>query len=312
MRRLPSLLGSIALTLAASTGLAAPNPATPVTPTSILDAAPAADWAEIPPTDLLVIDLARGGRVVIALADAFAPVHVANIRTLAQTRWYDGLAIERVQDNYVTQWGDPDGKKPLPPEVTQPAPAEYTRPVAGLDFTALPYPDPYAERVGVSGAFPVAMSGGEAWLTHCYGMVGVGRDLNPDTGTGAELYAVIGQPPRGLDRNIAVVGRVLDGMDHLAALPRGTADLGFYADPSQRAPILQVRLASDLAAADQPRFQVLKADSASYRAWIHLRADRQDSFFLRPAGAIDVCNAMPPVRPANTAPVARRPAAKPH
>jgi peptidylprolyl isomerase len=128
-------------------------------------------------------------------------------------------------------------------------------------------------------------------------MVGVGRDLNPDTGTGAELYAVIGQPPRGLDRNIAVVGRVLAGMELLAALPRGTADLGFYADPAQRAPIAQERLAADMAPADQPHFQVLKADSAAYRAWLHLRANRQDTFFLRPAGVIDVCNAMPPVRP---------------
>jgi peptidylprolyl isomerase len=297
MRRL--LLASLALTLAAPAAPAAPDPGSaPATPTAVLAAAPAADWADIAPADLLVIDLARGGRVVIDLAGDFAPVHVANIRTLAHTRWYDGLVIERVQDDYVAQWGDPDGKKQLPPDVTQPAPAEYTRPAAGLAFTALPFADPYAERVGASGAFPVAESGDEAWLTHCYGMVGVGRDVNPDTGTGAELYAVIGQPPRGLDRNIAVVGRVLAGMDILASLPRGTADLGFYADAGQRAPILQERLGSDLAKADQPHFQVLKPDSASYRAWIHARANRQDTFFLRPAGAIDVCNAMPPVRAA--------------
>jgi len=293
-RRAAATLAAVAV-MAAPAAISAPTPATP---TSILAAAPATDWVDFKPSDLLVIDLARGGRVVIALADAFAPVHVANMRVLAHDRWYDGLAIERVQDDYVTQWGDPDGNKSLPPDVTQPAPAEYTRPAAGLPFTALPYPDTFAERVGFSGPFPVAESGDEAWLTHCYGMVGVGRDLNPDTGTGAELYAVIGQPPRGLDRNIAVVGRVVAGMDVLAALPRGTADLGFYATPAERAPIRQVRLASDLPPADQPRFQALKETSETFRAWVHVRANRQDTFFLRPAGAIDVCNAMPPVRPA--------------
>jgi peptidylprolyl isomerase len=292
----PCRAATILAALALVTAPAAVSAPAPVTPTSILAAASAADWVDIDPGDLLVIDLARGGRVVIALADAFAPVHIANMRTLARAHWYDGLAIERVQDGYVTQWGDPDGKKPSPPGLTQPTPAEYTRPATGLPFAALPYPDTFAERVGFSGPFPVAEGGGEAWLTHCYGMVGVGRDLNPDTGTGAELYAVIGQSPRGLDRNIAVVGRVVAGMDLLAALPRGTAELGFYATPAERTPIRQVRIAADLPTADQPHFQALKETSDTFRAWVHVRANRQDTFFLRPAGAIDVCNAMPPIR----------------
>ena len=271
-------------------------PEAPVTPGSVLSATPDADWATIDPHDLLVMDLAGGGRIVILLADGFAPVHVGNIRRLAAAHWYDGLAIERVQDNYVVQWGDPDGKKSLPAGIVTPAPAEYDRPAAGLTFPLLPYPDPYARAVGVSGGFPVGEDDARAWLTHCYGMVGVGRDYNPDTGTGAELYAVIGTPPRSLDRNIAVVGRVLVGMDLLAALPRGTADLGFYADPKERTEIVRIRISSDLPAAEQPHLQVLRETSASFRAWIHAKANRQDTFFVRPAGALDVCNAMPPVR----------------
>jgi len=284
----------------ALTGAASAAPA-PVTPGSVLAAAPDSDWAAVDPGDLLVIDLAGGGRVVIELADAFAPVHVGNIRTLAWAGWYDGLAIERVQDNYVVQWGDPDGKKPLPSTVKTPAPAEYDRPAEGLPFTPLPYSDSYASAVGISGALPVGEGGGRAWPIHCYGMVGVGRDLNPDTGTGAELYAVIGTPPRALDRNIAVVGRVLVGMDVLAALPRGTADMGFYAGPAQRTKILSVRIASTLPPLEQPRILVLRETSASYRAWIQAKANRQDAFFVRPAGALDVCNALPPVKGAGRA-----------
>jgi len=289
---------SAALALVAAMLAAAPAISAPplVTPASVLAAAPDGDWAKVDPHDLLAVDLAGGGRVVIMLADSFAPVHAANIRKLAAARWYDGLAIERVQDNYVVQWGDPDGKKPLPAGLVNPAPPEYDRPAAGLAFPLLPYPDPYAKAVGVSGAFPVGEDDARAWLTHCYGMVGVGRDLNPDTGTGAELYAVIGTPPRALDRNIAVVGRVLAGMDLLAALPRGTADLGFYVDPKQRPGIVRVRIAADLPPAEQPHLQVLRETSASYRAWVHAKANRQDTFFVRPANALDVCNAMPPVR----------------
>ncbi len=272
-------------------------PAAYVTPSDILRDAPPQDWEPFSPDDLLVIDLARGGQVVIALADAFAPVHIANIRRLAGLHWYDGLVIERVQDNYVVQWGDPDGTKPLPEGIARSAPAEYDRASRGLAFHALAYRDSYAEKAGSVAGMPVAEEDGRAWLVHCYGMVGVGRDLNPDTGTGAELYAVIGQPPRALDRNIAVVGRVLSGMDALAALPRGTGDLGFYTDPAQRLSIRQVRIASDMPAAERPNFERLKAESPTFAAWTHARANRQDTFFVRPAGALDVCNAEPPVRP---------------
>jgi peptidylprolyl isomerase len=266
------------------------------TPASALAAAPDGDWRTLDPHDLLVIDLAGGGRVVIQLADAFAPVHLRNIRALAAAHWFDGLAIERVQDNYVVQWGDADGKKPLPDGIVVPPPPEYDSPAAGVPFTALPYPDPYAVQVGISGGMPAGEADGRVWPIHCYGMVGIGRDLNPDTGTGAELYAVIGTPPRALDRNLAMAGRVVQGMELLSALPRGTADLGFYADPKQRLPIERVRIAADLPAAEQPHVQALDETSPSYAAWIRAKAHRKDTFFVRPANALDVCNAMPPIR----------------
>jgi peptidylprolyl isomerase len=290
------LVVTLAALLAAAVASAEPQQKPPKTPPSVLAASPAGDWASVDPNDLLVMDLAGGGRVVIQLADSFAPVHVGNIRALVRAHWYDGLVIERVQDNYVVQWGDPNGNKPLPPDVTHPAPAEYSRPAEGVQLAPLPYPDSYADRVGLWGAFPVAESGGEAWLAHCYGTVGVGRNVNPDTGTGAELYAVIGQPPRWLDRNIAAVGRVLDGMPLLAALPRGQGDLGFYARPADRIAIRSIRLAADLPPAERPRYEVLKPGSDTFRAWIEVKANRQDAFFLRPAGALDVCNALPPAR----------------
>ena len=285
MSRLARLLAGLLVAVSSLWTGAEAASSTPATPTAILAAAPAADWVALDPADLLVVDLQGGARVVIALADTFAPVHVANIRQLAHEQWYDGLAVERVQDAYVTQWGDPDGKKRLPGDVVQTPPAEYERPAAGLQLHPLPYRDTYAPEVGVVSVFPVARQGGSAWLTHCYGMVGVGRDLNPDTGSGAELYVVIGQPIRALDRNIALVGRVVGGMEALSSLPRGTGDLGFYTEAG-----------SDLPAAEQPHLQRLRPDSPTYRAWVQARANRQDSFFLRPAGAVDVCSALPPVR----------------
>src|SRR3546814_16666426 len=81
-------------------------------------------------------------------------------------------------------------------------------------------PDPYASSQALWG-WPVGRGkDGELWPVHCYGAVGVGRNMSPDTGSGAELYAVIGHAPRHLDRNIAVVGRVIIGIEHLSRLDR--------------------------------------------------------------------------------------------
>ena len=294
MRRLAALA---LLPLIAAAQAPAP-PAKPRTPSEITAAAPKADWREIAAGDLLVFELQGGKKVVMQLAPDFAPVHVANIRALARGGWWDGAKIYRVQDNYVVQWGNNESEKPLPAGVVAKPPAEYARSMAGLGITPLGSPDAYASRAGFVNGWPVAIHDQEALanLAHCYGMVGVGRDLSPDTGTGGELYAVIGQAPRHLDRNIALVGRIVQGIEQLSSLPRGTEALGFYKERSSDVPIVSARLASDLPANERPRFEYLTG--ASFEAYLHARKNRQDDFFIRPAGGADLCNVNVPVRPA--------------
>jgi len=268
-----------------------------LTPTDIVTAAPAAAWKTIAADDLLVLDLKSGGRVVVQLAPQFAPVHVANIQALARGKYWDGATIYRVQDNYVAQWGLNESDKPWPSGVTAKPPAEYTRALVGLKVTPLGFADPYAPGTGFVDGWPVAYSeeGGWANLAHCYGAVGVGRDLSPDTGTGGELYAVIA-PLRHLDRNIAVVGRVIDGIDLLSSLPRGTEALGFYKDKSSFVPIASIRIASDIPVAERPAYEYLDTASASFADYVRVRANRHDDFYIRPAGGVDLCNVNVPVR----------------
>jgi peptidylprolyl isomerase len=277
---------------------AAPAPPKPPTLADIVNAARPDEWQRIDPSDLMLVELGDGSRVAIALAPRFAPAHVANIRALIRAHWFDGGSIYRVQDNYVVQWGQGDDDKAPPQGLGKALPAEYDRAAAGLPLAPLPYRDTFAPKVGYSGLFPAAADGTRAWMAHCYGIVGVARGLTPDTGSGGELYAVIGQSPRQLDRNIALVGRVLDGFEHMTARPRGTGALGFYEKPEQRVSISRVMLAADLPAEARPAYEWLRPDSASFAKWLHLRANRHDDFYARPAGAIDLCNAMPPVRPA--------------
>ena len=107
---------------------------------------------------------------------------------------------------------------------------------------------------------------------------------------------MIGQAPRHLDRNIALVGRVIEGMENLSSLPRGTGDLGFYETPEQQTPIISVRLASELPEAERPSFQYLSTESATFARYAEARANRRDPFFNVPAGGADICNIPVPIR----------------
>ena len=269
-----------------------------LTPSDIVAGAPANAWKAIPADDLMVMDLANGGRIVIQLAPAFAPVHVANIKALARGGYWDGATVYRVQDNYVAQWGLNESDRPWPAGVTPKPPAEYTRAFKGLKITPLGSPDPYAPGAGFVDGWPVAYNAKAGWadLVHCYGTVGVGRDLSPDTGTGGELYAIIGHGPRQLDRVIAIVGRVVEGIDRLSTLPRGTEALGFYKDKAMYVPIASIRLASEIPAAHRPSYEVMDTRSATFARYLKIRANRHDDFYIRPAGGVDLCNVQVPVR----------------
>ncbi|HUQ28359.1 MAG TPA: peptidylprolyl isomerase [Usitatibacter sp.] len=264
----------------------------------LLAQSPAADWRALDPDNTLYMEL-PSGRVVIELAPHFAPASAANIRVLARAGYYDGLAIIRAQDNYVVQWGDPDEKNPKSlGDAKKTLPPEFTRASKGFDFVKLPDADTYAPETGFSSGFPAARDpkSGRAWLVHCYAMVGVGRDNAEDSGNGAELYAIIGNAPRLLDRNITVVGRVVQGIELLSPLKRGTGALGFYEKPEERTPIREVKLASALTPEQRMPLEALRTDSNTFRALIEMRRFRKDDWYKVPAGHVDVCNIPLPVR----------------
>ena len=268
----------------------------------LLAASPASDWRALAPERTLYMEL-PSGRVVIELAPEFAPKHVANLRTLVGAKYFDGLAIVRLQDNYVAQWGDPDEQKSLGEASKRLAP-EFTRALEAMPaFTRLPDPDTYAPEVGFAAGFPVARDAksGRAWLIHCYAMVGAGRDNDAESGSGAELYAVIGNAPRLLDRNVTLLGRVVQGIERLSALPRGTKALGFYERPEERTAIREIRFASEVAPDKRTNLEALRTDSATFKTLVEMRRFRRDDWYKEPAGHVDVCNVPLPVRPATQA-----------
>ena len=269
---------------------------------AIIDASQPSDWRTLDPANTVYLELDRaGGPVVIELAPAFAPAHVANIRTLAHEGYWNGLSVNRSQDNFVVQWGDPaedDAQRKSLGSAKARLPAEFARGSDGVAFAVLPDPDGWAPQVGFVDGFPAARDpeGKSAWLAHCYGAVGAGRDVAADSSNGTELYVVTGQSPRQLDRNITVVGRVVQGMQWLSVLPRGTGPLGFYGKSEQRIAIKAIRLAADLPEAERLPLQVLRTDTPLFAELVDARRNRRDDWYKQPAGHIDLCNVPLPIR----------------
>jgi peptidylprolyl isomerase len=300
MRLLPSIIAlSLATLLNAGLTARAEDAAPAHAPTSaeLLAASKASDWRPLDPENTLYVQL-RGGLAIIELAPDFAPRHVANVKTLVRSGYFDGIPIIRSQDNYVVQWGDPDGKRDIG-KAQKTLAAEFYRPMGQLPFTALPDGDVYAPAVGFSNGFPVARdpAQGKAWLAHCYGMLGAGRDLGADSGGGTELYVVTGHSPRHLDRNVSLLGRVVQGMEWLSSLPRGTGALGFYEKPEQYVPIISIRVAADLPPEHRVPLEVIRTDTPLFTQLIESRRFRRDDWFVEPTGYIELCNMPIYVRP---------------
>jgi peptidylprolyl isomerase len=254
------------------------------------------EWRALDPENTLYMEL-DVGRVVIELAPQFAPNHVENIKTLVRENYFDNQRINRVQDNFVTQWGESMGAKPFRKAKRQLFP-EFMRPAEGLNFTRMPDADSYAPQTGFVDGFPAARESekGQAWAVHCYGMIGVGRDTPADSGNGAELYAVIGHAPRQLDRNVTIVGRAVQGMQYLSSLPRGTKSMGFYERRDQHTVIKSIRVAADLPEAEREPIEALRTDSQRFAAQLEAKRNSKDEWYKVPAGHLDVCNVNLPVR----------------
>ena len=296
MRRAALLLVICAMTAATNAGgVMSPKPPTTA---QVMESARDSDWRRPDPANTLYVEL-TSGRIVIELTARFAPQHVANIRTLVAEKFFDGLAIVRSHDNFVAQWGDADKTRPTISALRKFPDESVLAWSKALPIVKLPDADGYAPETGWLDGFPVGIErkpSGQVWMAHCYGTLGIGRDNWPDTGSGAELYVVIGQAPRQLDRNVVVVGRVLRGIELLSPLPRGTGALGFYEKPEQRTPIIAARFASDVPEAERTQLEVLRTDTPLFTKYVESRRNRRDDWYVVPAHHIDVCNVAIPVR----------------
>ncbi len=270
-------------------------------PAEVIAASQPAEWRALDPENTLYMDFPEG-RVVIEMAPQFAPSHVANVKALSREGFFANGAVTRVQDNFVTQWAQAADPARPPTVGVEKLNAEFTLPrLAIANFDVLPDPDTYADEVGYINGMTAARDAASVWLTHCYGMVGVGRENDENSGGGTELYVIIGHSPRNLDRQLTMLGRVVQGMEIMSAFPRGTGDAGFYKTPAEYRRYADIKVAAAVPVAQRTNLEVMRTDSASFATLVNSRRWRKDDFYTKPVGRIGLCNITVPVRPVTPA-----------
>ena len=129
----------------------------------------------------LVMEL-KTGPVVIELRPDLAPNHVARVKELAGSGFYDGIVFHRVIPGFMAQTGDPTG--------------------TGSGGSELP---------DLKAEFSAEK--------HTRGTVSMARTSNPNSAN-SQFFICFEDAP-WLDRQYTVWGKIVEGMEHIDAIKKG-------------------------------------------------------------------------------------------
>ncbi len=178
---------------------AVPQPTAPVTPTppaSNPAAAPAVPQPTvagktpvkpvIDPENTLVLEL-KDGKALIALRPDLAPKNVARVKELTRQNFYNGLVFHRVIPAFIAQGGDPKGDG--------------------------------------SGGTGVSLDAEFSNETHVRGTVSMARKPDDVNSADSQFFIVIGEAASQLDNQYTVIGKVVEGMDYVMRIRKGSRAL---------------------------------------------------------------------------------------
>jgi peptidylprolyl isomerase len=132
------------------------------------------------PENTLVMETTKG-KVVIELRPDLAPNHVARIKELARSGFYDGIVFHRVIEGFMAQTGDPTG--------------------TGMGGSGKKLKAEFNE------------------APHTRGVCSMARANNPDSGD--SQFFICFDDARFLDRQYTVWGKVIEGMENVDKIKRG-------------------------------------------------------------------------------------------
>jgi len=150
------------------------------------------------PENTLIMTL-ETGPVTIRLRPDLAPGHVARIKELAREGFYDDVMFHRVIRGFMAQGGDPTG-------------------------------------TGSGGSSKPDLRAEFSDAKHRRGVCSMARTSNPHSAN-SQFFICFDDAPH-LDGGYTVWGEVVEGMEHVDALPKGEP-------PSKPGKIVSMRVASD-------------------------------------------------------------------
>jgi peptidylprolyl isomerase len=148
--------------------------------------------------DTLIMTL-ENGVVTIRLRPDLAPGHVARIKELAREGFYDGVVFHRVIDGFMAQGGDPTG-------------------------------------TGSGGSDKPDLKSEFSDANHVRGVCSMARTNNPHSAN--SQFFICFDDAEFLDKKYTVWGEVVEGMEHIDALPKGEP-------PRQPGKIMSMKVAAD-------------------------------------------------------------------
>ena len=156
------------------------------------------------PENTLYMDLKDNCRVVIRLRPDLAPKHVEQVKKLARMGFYDGTPFHRVIEGFMAQGGDPTGTGSGGSNLPN-LPAEFTNKAHFLR-----------------------------------GTVGAARTGDPNSAN-SQFYIMFAPAPH-LDGQYTIWGQVVQGMDCVDKIKRGSGGSGSVSGPDK---IVRVQVAAD-------------------------------------------------------------------
>ena len=133
------------------------------------------------PENTLILTLDTGP-VTIRLRPDLAPDHVARIKELAREGFYDGVVFHRVIPGFMAQGGDPTGS-------------------------------------GSGGSKKPNLKAEFSDTAHTRGVCSMARSSNPNSAN--SQFFIVFDNATFLDGEYTVWGEVVEGMEHVDALPQG-------------------------------------------------------------------------------------------
>lgn len=248
------------------------------------------EWVELDPEYMLYVYV-PDGRIDIALSTDFAQAHVERLKSLAREGYYEGIPFLRVISGYISQATDPfefevagSKRRPFRAESLT-IEAQFDRELTNdIKFVAIREPDEYREQEGYVNGFPAMrnLDDGRVWITGCPGVVGMPRDVDPNSGTTG--FWIAHQSMRQHDRNHTTFGRVVAGLEHALLMQPASAE-----DASTWTVIDSVRVAADLPVKQRTGYRIMNTNAGRFSAHLDSLRNPMTEWYQKLPRRLDVC-----------------------